>query len=451
MIVSGMRKLGWRVALRGLVGLGILLLCSQAVFAQQFVTGRAVGGVVVDAGGLLGQATAADLEEVRRMQAAASSNIPEAMQGKVPLRKLSLAGINRALQDALSTGRPIPDEIYCLGGLQSVCYVIADPEAKDILLVGPAEGWKPGPGGVLVGTTTGRAVMLLDDLVVALRTVSKPQPEVISCSINPRAEKLSELERFTRGMPANVAAEVVAARIEEILGPQEVTITGVPADSHFARVLVAADYRMKRIGLGLDRAPAADIPPFTAFVRGQAAGMMPRWWLVPEVSSLRHDPDGLVWEVPEVAVKTLTETQFLGIRGQGGARRSVPGAERWAEVMTSRYDQLAMADPIFDQVRNCMELSLVAAILVTHRLPEQAGADISLLLDEGRFPRAKLQPATKVPSRSVVVRSGRSALVACGGVEINPWSILAQAKENPELRKISSELRMESRSDWWSN
>jgi hypothetical protein len=119
--------------------------------------------------------------------------------------------------------------------------------------------------------------------------------------------------------------------------------------------------------------------------------------------------------------------------------------------MTRRYDELAKADPIFDQVRNCMELSLIAAIIVNYRLPERVGADISLLLDEGRFPRTKIQPATKVPSESVVVRSGRAAFVACGGVEINPWSILARSNENPELQKVSSEMRLENASGWWSN
>ena len=34
-------------------------------------------------------------------------------------------------------------------------------------------------------------------------------------------------------------------------------ITGVPADSHFARVMVAADYLMKRLAMGLEPSPTA--------------------------------------------------------------------------------------------------------------------------------------------------------------------------------------------------
>jgi hypothetical protein len=37
--------------------------------------------------------------------------------------------------------------------------------------------------------------------------------------------------------------------MKEAFGPQKITITGVPANSHFARVLTAADYRMKRLAM----------------------------------------------------------------------------------------------------------------------------------------------------------------------------------------------------------
>ena len=48
--------------------------------------------------------------------------------------------------------------------------MFACPEQKDIVLVGPAEGWKVDHRGTMIGLSTGRPVMLLDDLLVALRT-----------------------------------------------------------------------------------------------------------------------------------------------------------------------------------------------------------------------------------------------------------------------------------------
>lgn len=437
----------------GLLALvAISLVLSAPASAQQFLNTRSVGGVIVDAQGMLAKASPNEIEELRRLQAEVTSSIPREMANKVPLRKISLTQISRLLQEAVEAGRPVPSEVLCLGGLQDIHYVIGDPEQRDIFLVGPAEAWKSSPGGILVGATSGRAVMLLDDLIVALRSLSRPQPEVISCSINPRAETLPALQQFTRRMPRNMPAEAVAQEIERILGPQEVTVTGVPANSHYARVLVATDFRMKRIGLGLDRAPVADLPPFTVFVRAQAAGMMPRWWLVPEVPQLSHDPDGLVWELPPLKVNTITETQFIATRQQGvKASANVPGAERWAQVMTDKYEELAKADPIFDQLRNCMELAVAAAIIVSHKLPERTGADISFLMGQEGLQPAQVQPVRYVPTESVIVPAGRSAIVASGGVEINPWKIVAGAQQKAELRELRPQLSFPNSTGWWSN
>lgn len=435
----------------GLVTVAVIFSWSNSAFAQQFLNARAVGGVVVDAQGLLAKATATDFEELRSLlQRELARPIDQQLASKVPLRKVSLGRINQLLKDSLAEGREVPGEVYYLGGLQDIVYVIADPEKKDILLVGPAEAWKEGPGGVVVGATTGRAVMLLDDLVVALRSLSSPRPEVISCSINPRGEAIPALQQFTRQIPRGASPEAVARQLEAILGPQEVSVTGVPADSHFARVLVAADYRMKRLGLGLDPSPVAGLPPFTAFVRGQAAGMMPRWWLVPDVSHISCDADGLVWEIAGLGVKTLTETQFVSMHQAGGKAASVPGTERWAEAMTEKYSELAQVDPIFDQLRNCMELAVAAAIIVTHRLPERTGADLTCLMGDEGIGRARVQPARFVPTESVIVPGGRVSLVACGGVEINPWAIVQRSEKKGELAALRSQLALTGES-WWGN
>ncbi|MCS7238566.1 MAG: DUF1598 domain-containing protein [Thermoguttaceae bacterium] len=427
-------------------------LAGTCTFAQQYLNARAVGGVVVDAQGMLTKAEAVDLQELERLQKHELGRaVAQEMAAKVPLRKVSLSRINQLLKESLAQGLGIPPEVYCLGGLQDILYVIADPDKKDILLVGPAEAWKAGPNGVLVGQTSGRAVMLLDDLVVALRSLSSPRPEVISCSINPRSETIPALQQFTRRIPRGVSAEVVARELEQILGPQAVSISGVPEDSHFARVMVAADYRMKRLGLGLDRSPVPGLPPFTAFVRAQAAGMMPRWWLVPEVSQISRDNEGLVWEISELRVKTLTETEFVSTRqGETKASGNVPGTERWAEAMTQKYEELAQVDPVFDQLRNCMELAIVAAIIVSHKLPQRVGADLSCLMDENGIERARVQPARYVPTQSVIAPLSRVSLVACGGVEINPWAIIQQSQKKEDLGQLRSQLALGGQS-WWGN
>ena len=72
-----------------------------------------------------------------------------------------------------------------LAGMQRVQYVFVYPQHNDIVLAGPGEGWKLNAQGEVVGITTNRPVLLLDDLKVALRSIEAVQTTGISCSIDP--------------------------------------------------------------------------------------------------------------------------------------------------------------------------------------------------------------------------------------------------------------------------
>ena len=56
-----------------------------------------------------------------------------------------------------------------LAGLTRVEYVFYYPDTKDIVIAGPAEGYVRDATGRMVGTTTRRATLQLEDLIVALR------------------------------------------------------------------------------------------------------------------------------------------------------------------------------------------------------------------------------------------------------------------------------------------
>ena len=49
--------------------------------------------------------------------------------------------------------------------------------------------------------------------------------------------------------------------------------------------------------------------------------------------------------------------------------------------MTKKYADLAVADPIFGQLQNCMELAIVGALVVKERLPEKAGHSMPTLME----------------------------------------------------------------------
>ncbi len=59
------------------------------------------------------------------------------------MRKISLKALEAASSTILTENSGmLPDEIKYLGGLQRVQYMFVYPDQQDIVLAGPAEGWK---------------------------------------------------------------------------------------------------------------------------------------------------------------------------------------------------------------------------------------------------------------------------------------------------------------------
>jgi hypothetical protein len=426
---------------------------SYAQTQQTLLTTGVVGGVAIDPTGMLKaltQAERASLQQeiVRQLQA-----IPEGMQAKTELRKVSLARLEAALGRQAAGGEPIPDALQCLGGLQRVRYVLVYPDQHDIVLVGPGEGWKVNSQGAVVGVDSGQPPLLLDDLLIALRALNNPRPNVISCSIDPSQEGRARLQGFVRQLRTIGNPAHTAQGIEAQLGPQEISITGVPATSHFARVMVAADYRMKRIGMGLEPAPVRGLPSFLQMAKAGSRGlsnMMPRWWLEPDYQPLASDAQELAWEIRGAQVKTLTENDYLaanGAREQSG--KADPLSQKWADLMTRSYDQLAQAEPVFIELRNCMDLAVVAALIVTKDLPAKAGCQLPLLL--GKQPTAELPAPKQVASKAAVMPKGRVWMIACGGVQINPWEAMKKIERNESLASLRNQASMGNSANWWSN
>jgi hypothetical protein len=245
-----------------LVLTGILCLSNRPVHAQNFgFNQRSVGGVAVDADGILRQVTVSERNEQLRQlrqgigQAAGELGLPAEM------RKVSLRGLEAAMRDAANDPQgQVPDDVKFLAGLQRIQYILVYPEQGDIVLAGPGEGWKIDEQANIVGATTGQPVLLLEDLLIAFRTVEAARREGISVSIDPTPEGRRNFEQFISRQTTFTPA--VVPGIEQSMGPQQVSYTGIPVNTHFARVLVAADYRMKRLAMHLDKAPIEGLPSF---------------------------------------------------------------------------------------------------------------------------------------------------------------------------------------------
>lgn len=452
------------VAFAGIVGLSLVAALPTARLRQAngcggggfFGGGRSVGGVSVDAKGVLSNSEVDETNSLRQVREQMMAQVPGDLNAPNLLRKISLRKLEAAIAACQNDGQPLPDEMLLLAGLQRVQYVFAFPEQHDIVLCGFAEGWRVDNRGDIVGRTTGRPVMALDDLLVALRSARGSAEGGITCSIDPTPEGLQRLRQFASQLTTIGNPPETARAIEQTLGPQIISVTGVPATSNFARVLVAADYRMKRLGMGFEPAPVAGMPSYIQMIKAGARGMQsmtPRWWMVPDYQPMLRDGDGLSWELRGATVKVQTEETAFGQQGaQANTGRTSPVAQQWADNMTAHYAELSVKEPIFGELRNCMDLAIVSALLVKEGLPAKVGHNFDLLFDVGKLPIVALPAPTTTDSKATLARKGANWVIsASGGVNLQPWAVVDKVETSDALAPVRAKSTAAADTAWWWN
>ena len=299
--------------------------------------------------------------------------------------------------------------------------------------------------------------MLLDDLLVALRTAQEAAQGGISCSIDPTPEGVRQLAGYVKTLHTIGDPETTRANIEQALGRQQISIGGVPTTSHFAHVLVAADYRMKRLAMGFDTPPIRGLPSFLQMMSGGGKGMsnmMPRWWLEPKYESLLRDAEGLAWELRGGSVKAMTEEDFLTALGdREHTGKASPLAKKWADNMTAKYDELAVAEPIFGQLQNCMDMAVVGALIVKENLPAKAGDSLPGADGlQGREGRASIRCRRRLTARRACLKKGRNWLIsASGGVSIQSWAIVDRAQKSDAPAAVRAKAAPAADAKWCWN
>jgi hypothetical protein len=415
----------------------------------------AVGGVAIDARGAIDSARPRDMVALRDARRSALEGLAGDVNRPSKLRKVSLRRLDALLAQHASENKPLTSEVLYLAGLQRVQYVFAYPEERDLVLAGPAEGWTVDEAGDVVGANSGAAAMQLVDLVAALRTTGRLLAgEMISCSIDPTPEGLQRFAQVTRGGRASPSAQLLR-RMEQAVGPQSIKLTGVPPESHFAQVLVAADWQMKRLAMGLAPSPVEGLPSYLDLLednpRVQPRNALPRWWIAFGSEPVERDPEGLGWRLSPPGVEVRTAASALDAAGRVTAETAGdPLAGQWAEAMTAHYDELALRQPVFAQLRGCMDLALVAAVLTIGDMLAHVGLDLPMLTDEGRLALAPHNVPKTVDSRATALRRSRGWIVTVsGGVELDVAAPVNNAAEQPEVRAARTRAAPPSASSWW--
>ncbi|MGL4944133.1 MAG: DUF1598 domain-containing protein [Thermoguttaceae bacterium] len=429
-----------------IISLGLFLVGGSAM--AQVVPG-AVGGVFIDAEGVLSRIPASEVRDLSQKLTERLQTVTGDLNDETTLRKISLKKLNATIQECLDAKRELPDSVRLLGGLTSVDYVVAIPEENDVVIVGRAEGWKVGPEYSIVGKVSGRPVMCLEDLITLFRAMSKPRLEVISCSIDPTPEAIARVAQVRQRGFQRGEERALAAALENAYGRNFVSVSGVPHNSHLAKVLVAADYKMKEIGLEQCESPVRQIPSFVSLIRSRGDTLSPRFWFEADYATLAHDSTKNVWELGGVTVAVKTEDEIVSSSNgeRRSAGRSSPAAVRWCDLMTTNFEKLAQADPVFGDMQNVMNLALAVALIKQEGLLEKTKCRVPTLTDDITLKLPEYPVPRYVDSRSTISRNA----VVCGGVNINPFVTVDNAKLKTSLDKKTEDLTKPVGDSWFAN
>ncbi|MFM7207291.1 MAG: DUF1598 domain-containing protein [Planctomycetaceae bacterium] len=398
----------------------------------------AAAGVRVDAQGVLrSQALPGGAALTVQQRKAAVEALPGDLRKKVPLRKVALSRIEQALAKHAADGRGIPDEIQKLAGLTRVQYVFVYPAEGDlpgeVVIAGPAEPWFVDATGRVVGAETGSPTLLLEDLATAIRAFNPghPQDRLVGCSIDPTKEGLAALQAFlkrTGNVNPQAGADDLVAGMKQALGDQTVSVQGVSPATHFASVLVEADYRMKLIGIGLEPPPVKMPTWIDLASRGAtAANALQRWYFVPDYECVRIAEDDLAIELVGQGVKLCGADEVVRADGSRlSSARADQASLGFTQAFTKNYAAIAARSPVYAQLRNMIDLVVAAAYMQEHDAYGKAGWGATMLASEGSYPVERLPPPERAETAiHAVWKKNRLLTPIGGGVEMHPRMALA--------------------------
>ncbi|HSU67044.1 MAG TPA: DUF1598 domain-containing protein [Tepidisphaeraceae bacterium] len=334
--------------------------------------------------------------------------------GKDPkLAYISIPKLFEQLRSLRAAKKEIPPEMRYLGGLTRIQYVLVFPEQKDLVIAGPAEPWKvvSEPADLVpyaIGTRTGRPVLQLDDLIVAMQTSEEGGGRLFGCGIYPSPDSLKIADDIETRMARNTRAERIKA-LADGLGPQEVRIFGTPNDTRLAFICVAADYELKRYAIGLDKSPVPGVGNGVDHSRSAAN----KYWFEASYEPLRVSKDGNAYEI---------RGQRLLVRAGGfdfDPRGATEKAMTFASQFTKNVPALAAAVPLYAELQNVADESFLANLLRRDRLAEKVGWDNSWIFDRTVCPVATV-PVPRTAQTLVPYINGS---IVAGGVmlTLDPW------------------------------
>ncbi|MDP7018699.1 MAG: hypothetical protein QGG36_23065 [Pirellulaceae bacterium] len=188
-------------------------------------------------------------------------------------------------------------------------------------------------------------------------------------------------------------------------GDQLPRIGGVPQkyrDSEFVRIMLDADYDMKRIGLGeieINAPGFLSLRDILARVEGPVAPELRRYWLAPLMATTADVLQNWPAVLFESRVQVLTERMKQASEYLVSSRPGDSNGERAADHLTWYYDQIEQEVDSFYRLHGLFDVAKFCAVLRFKKVEHQL-----------------LEKAAERPTRRVNRRDGRQMLDPYDGI-----------------------------------
>ncbi len=385
------------------------------------------------------------------------------------LRKVSITRLEREAQLRAAQGLAADEDMQNLAGIYEIEYLMVFPETGDIVVAGPAGPWIEDNEGRLVNEDTGKPVLKLDDLVVCLRNAWGNNGK-FGCAITPRESNLAETKKVLS--TSKLKGKAWRNQLRTTLGRQDVEVFGIDPQTHAGRVLVEADYRMKLVGMGLEKS-VPEVPSYLARIQLQADGTLPpldvvRWWFTLNYDDVVTDKDRETFTFTGTGVKVLSENEMIDDVGRRIHTGQSDGPTReFARDFTKHFEKIADAYPVYNQLKNVFDLALVSSIVRHQGLADRVDWNLTYF-GEAKNDRLSYQPqlehtATEVNSvmnHRVISQRKKSSTVKhtvvgiSGGIrfdahEVISADVLATDRDGVLDRKSKEARPDNSIGNWW--
>ncbi len=389
------------------------------------------------------------------------------------LKAVSLKVLQKELKICREKGT-YPKELLHLSGLTKIMGYVIDKHNKDVILIGESNLNSP--------------PLYLEDFVIALRYAWLKYAEQKGntkyytppgCSIDPDPKVFQKLQIFGQQIFNTFSPDKIKKGINEwekiCQSPQKVQVFGIPFNTHFAKVMVTADYDMKSL---VDGTVSLNIKGFTSLTEivlekikadllskktnSDPFSSMNRFWFHPGENLFEEDQEVVI--VKNSPVILLTEEESLNKNGAfSGKGRPNNLARQFAEKFTAKYNEIAQERPIYTELENLFCFVALAQIIKFKSLPSKVGLDLEYFLEH--YPIPKTQVSSQLPGRSSVnefkhcqdLKCNQQLylwLPTCGGVSMNIQVAQEQFKKDPSkgltsLRTIVLSSRYSNKSLSW--